>query len=182
MELLDVTDDKGKLLGTTKDRKQVHKDGDWHRVVYLWVVSNGKILIQRRAATKDTFPNLLDVSVNGHVMAGESCEAAAKREAKEELGISISKKDMMPLGEKKISYKGGGLRINEIACAFLILGKKISGLKLQKEEVWGTGFYGASEIKTFLNEKPERFIPFQQYMLDTIGEIERILKAEGGSS
>ncbi|MEM5804414.1 MAG: NUDIX domain-containing protein [Candidatus Aenigmatarchaeota archaeon] len=178
MELLDVTDKNGKLLGITKGREQVHRDGDWHKVVHIWLVSDGKLLLQRRAATKDIFPNLLDFSCNGHVRSGESCEAAAAREMREELGIRITKKDITPLGEKKISYKSKGVRINEIACIFLTAKKKAAEPRMQDGEVWGTGFYPIADVKSFLKEKPERFIPFQRYMLETIAGIEKILKAK----
>lgn len=63
MEYLDVLDEQGNLTGIKKPRKQVHMDGDWHRTIHVWIVNEkGEILLQRRCATKDSFPNMLDVS------------------------------------------------------------------------------------------------------------------------
>ena len=57
MELLDVIDEEGNVLGT-KDRKEVYKDGDLHRTVHIWIInSNKELLVQKRSPKKDTYPN-----------------------------------------------------------------------------------------------------------------------------
>ena len=43
MELLDVIDEEGNVLGT-KDRKEVYKDGDLHRTVHIWIINSKKEL------------------------------------------------------------------------------------------------------------------------------------------
>ncbi|KAL3794495.1 hypothetical protein HJC23_013968 [Cyclotella cryptica] len=81
--------------GTTNTRRQIHRQGDWHRSVQVWIaqrVSHGannstiRVLLQRRSRYKDTHPNLLDVSCAGHVDAGENIIDCAYRELREELG------------------------------------------------------------------------------------------------
>lgn len=78
-----------------KERGLVHRDGDWHRSVHVWLAqtTNGdrgktscKVLLQRRSPYKDTHPNLLDVSCAGHVDAGSDTVETATRELQEELG------------------------------------------------------------------------------------------------
>mmetsp|Transcript_7056 Transcript_7056/g.11033 ORF Transcript_7056/g.11033 Transcript_7056/m.11033 type:complete len:158 (+) Transcript_7056:57-530(+) len=60
--------------GEVKKRSQVHKDGDWHRSMHLWLYQSNlandsaRVLLQRRSPYKDTHPNLLDVSCAGHDM------------------------------------------------------------------------------------------------------------------
>ena len=59
-----------------------------HRIVRIFVMdSAGKLLIQKRAANV-AVPNRWDQSAAGHVDTGEDYATAAKRELKEEIGIS----------------------------------------------------------------------------------------------
>ena len=76
------------LTGEFKARSAVHRDRDWHRSVHVWVVDDGgggggsdpdtwSVLLQLRAADKDTFPNMWDISAAGHITgADERCAGA----------------------------------------------------------------------------------------------------------
>ncbi len=86
-ELLEVYDASGTPTGMAKTRAAIHRDGDWHLAFFCWVVtSDGRVLLQRRAADKDVWPNRLDASAAGHVRFGEGI-AGALREIEEELGV-----------------------------------------------------------------------------------------------
>jgi 8-oxo-dGTP pyrophosphatase MutT (NUDIX family) len=54
-------------------------------------------VLQRRSATKDTWPGKLDVAVGGHVRAGESV-ADTLREAEEELGLALAPSEVVRIG------------------------------------------------------------------------------------
>ena len=77
----------------SETRSAVHVEGLWHPVAQIWLcrraVQKGEpeFLLQLRSGEKDNFPNCWDVSVAGHVNAGESIREGALRELKEELGI-----------------------------------------------------------------------------------------------
>ena len=89
IELLDVLDAVGAMTSEQKSRVDVHRDGDWHRTVHVWVVrSDGAVLLQRRASSKELEPGRLDVSVGGHLMAGE-LDIDMVREVEEELGLVL---------------------------------------------------------------------------------------------
>ncbi|MBW6454641.1 MAG: NUDIX domain-containing protein [Trueperaceae bacterium] len=97
-ELLDLLDDQGALMGRTKSRADVHRDGDWHRAFHLWVMHpDGYVLLQRRSRTKDLAPGKVDVSVGGHLRAGEIW-LDALREAEEEIGLELRPGDVDLLG------------------------------------------------------------------------------------
>src|SRR3954469_2867720 len=92
-ELFDLYTSEGEPLGRTKARALVHRDGDWHRSVHVWVVLQSAagpcVLFQRRSTAKDTWPGVLDVAVAGHLRAGETVDDAL-REAEEEIGLSLA--------------------------------------------------------------------------------------------
>ncbi len=76
---------------TTKSRKLVHQDQDWHCSAHVWIVDPDKrlVLLQKRSPTKDTFPNRFDISSAGHLEAGADARETAVRELVEELGLTI---------------------------------------------------------------------------------------------
>ncbi len=97
-ETFDVLDSSGRPTGRTKNRDEVHRDGDWHRALHLWIVKDGRyVLFQRRSADKDLEPDKLDVSVGGHLSAGETVREAL-REVEEELGLYVPFEALYPLG------------------------------------------------------------------------------------
>lgn len=55
-------------------RSEVHRDGDYHRAVHVWIYSEstGELLLQRRADCKDSWPGQWDISSAGHISAGDS--------------------------------------------------------------------------------------------------------------
>lgn len=89
-EPLEVLDEAGEPMGTSKSRAEVHRDGDWHRAFHLWVMHpDGHVLLQRRARSKDLAGGKVDVSVAGHVRPGETV-LDMLREAEEEIGLTVA--------------------------------------------------------------------------------------------
>ena len=87
-ELVDICDQEGHLIGSTMQRSEAHRLEAWHRSVMVWLInSQGQILLQRRAEHLGAFPGLWDVSVVGHISAGDEPTPTAVRELREELGI-----------------------------------------------------------------------------------------------
>jgi ADP-ribose pyrophosphatase YjhB (NUDIX family) len=92
-EKVDVLDARGEKTDRSAWKSEAHRLGLWHRCFHCWVVapdvipSGGPYLfVQRRAAEKDTWPNKLDVTVGGHLKAGESA-LDGLREVEEETGL-----------------------------------------------------------------------------------------------
>lgn len=85
---------KEKLTGYAT-RKSLRKLNLVSKASHVFVLNtNGKLFLQRRAPTKDIFPNLIAPSASGHVDLNETPKEAAIRELKEELGITATPKFM----------------------------------------------------------------------------------------
>ena len=90
IEWFDVLDRQGRVSGVRKRRHEVHRDGDWHAAVHVWIfLDGGALLLQQRSQSKDLAPGKLDVSVGGHLSAGETW-IDALREVEEEIGVDLS--------------------------------------------------------------------------------------------
>lgn len=99
-----MLDESGVPTGQVKRRGDVHRDGDWHAALHLWIGGMNDdgslfVLFQRRSLTKDTWPGALDVAVGGHVGSGESL-ADSLREAEEEIGLRVSVASLVRLGRR----------------------------------------------------------------------------------
>ena len=96
-----------------KRRGDVHRDGDWHAAMHLWVggvdEQGAFVLFQRRSETKDTWPGFLDVAVGGHLRAGESF-AETVREAEEEIGLDVGYDELVRIGRRFMGKPGDGDR------------------------------------------------------------------------
>lgn len=87
-ELFDICDADDRVIGQAR-RADVHAQNLLHRAVHVWVIrSDGRLVAQRRSATKDQYPNSLTSSASGHLDHGEDYLTAAKRELGEELGLT----------------------------------------------------------------------------------------------
>lgn len=94
-EMIDVLDENGVKTGEVVTRKEVHKKGLWHRIIVVAIIdNNNQLLMQQRSYQKDTNPGKWDISVAGHVSAGQTSLEAAIREVEEEVGIHISTENL----------------------------------------------------------------------------------------
>lgn len=89
-ELINIVDENDEILGQLPRRFFYRNNIKNYRVINAFIQNKkGQLFILRRSADKDLFPLGLDMSVGGHVKAGETYEDALKRETKEELNIDL---------------------------------------------------------------------------------------------
>ena len=179
-EKFDVLNKYGQFTGKTATRKECHKKGLWHRAVYAFIVDKDfNVLLQRRSAKKDLWPNRWDVTIGGHVDAGEIGRQALIRECKEELGIDIKDNEIKFLVSSTSVYKTDGYYNRHYDEGYLII-KDIDPnvLKLNSEEVSEVKYFSASDIINRVNnnydELTEKVISWQ--ILKTILENEEVKK------
>jgi isopentenyldiphosphate isomerase len=119
-EFFDLYLRDGVPLGIRKERALVHRDGDWHKSIALWIVRpSGSMILQERSANKDTWPGRLTASVSGHYAAGEIL-ADVLREADEELGVTTTIAELTRLGVWESDERPGpGIIDRELVDVFL---------------------------------------------------------------
>ena len=173
MELIEVLTADGRPTGVTKPKPLVHRDGDWHRAVHVWIVqSDGRILVQRRARVKENNPGLWDVSAAGHLSAGESAIEAAIRETGEELGLEIHASELRYLTtlQEQSLLNGGTYIDNELHEIFVVRRDVDPGaLRLQVEEVDGARLVTFAEFRALARVRHD-----EEYAL-----IERFVSGSG---
>lgn len=163
MELLDVLDEEGIKTGEIIERNEAHKKGVCHRVIQVWIMnSKDELLIQKRSANKDTYPNMWYTSLGGHVESNESNEETISREFYEELALDISNqidklKYLFTFKEVEVSNNGKFID-NEFYDVYLLkMDLDPRKLKLQEDEVSEVKFIGYHEFKNAVINKDERF-------------------------
>ena len=164
-ELIDIVDQNGVPTGETIMKFEAHRLGLWHASVHVWLFTeNGEVLIQKRVANKDTFPNKWDVSVAGHIGAGETAIYSAQRELFEELGISIDTNELIKTGFFTSDIQHSQKLIDrEFHHIYIVqFNKNIEAMVLQKEEVAAVQFISISDFKKEISTQnyKDNFVPY----------------------
>jgi len=178
-DYIDIVDQHGKPTGVSVTKSEIHTEGHFHNTSHVWFYnSHGDILLQQRAASKAICPLLWDVSVAGHIDAGESPEQAAVREAKEEIGITISEVQLLKIGVFKCfqSYSNGIID-NEFHNTFIAkTDVNIKNLSPQKEEVEALKFVTIKQFLMLLEDSKNNnhFVPSNKEYYEFVVEAIKI--------
>ena len=140
-ELWQLYDESGSALsGQGATWEDVLGKGLLHGASHVWVwrVNDGQpeVLLQQRAAQKNTWPNRLDISAAGHIDLGEDPLAAAIRETKEEIGIEVDSSQLQEIARVKayLTADSGAIE-NEFQWLYLLELPQEQDFNLQKSEV-----------------------------------------------
>lgn len=121
----------GKLIGYAT-RKSLRKLNLVSKAAHVFVFNKkGELFMQRRAPTKDIYPNLIAPSASGHIDLNESPKEAAIRELKEELNITGQPNF---LGKIKCFTN----KLNEFLEVFIIITN--ASIEINKDEI-SEGFF-----------------------------------------
>lgn len=150
-ELLDIVDEHGEPTGEVLDKRQIHKHGLRHRDVHVWVTDGVHVLEQQRTWDKAIMPGAWDVSVGGHVGAGESYLDAAVRETEEELGLALPRERFLEYGRLAVDmyFEPGLWKHSVVGGNFVVVERnlRLNDLSLQESEVLGARLYNIDELE-----------------------------------
>ena len=181
-ELIDIVTETGKHTGKSALKSEIHKKGYYHNTAHIWLyTANKEILLQQRAASKAICPLLWDVSVAGHIDAGESIISGALREVKEEINLIIPEEKLHKIGvfECFQSYPNGIID-NEFHHTFISeLHIPITDLMPQKSEVEALKLVSIEMFKDLLKHSGtnSHFVPSNRlYYQNVLHQIAQKLK------
>ncbi|MCM3442189.1 NUDIX domain-containing protein [Metabacillus halosaccharovorans] len=139
-ENLKIFDDDRNHIGIAS-RSDVHKLGLWHEVFHCWFIRNEEgvdyIYLQLRSKSKKDYPNLLDITAAGHLLADETVLDGV-REIEEEIGVAVDFAELINLGEIRYCVTKEDFIDKELANVFLYKSEHdFDDFTLQVEEVAG---------------------------------------------
>lgn len=172
-ELVVLVSEDGTPIGT-EDKVAVHTENTALHLAFSCHVFNesGKILVTRRALSKQTWPGVWTNSFCGHPAPGETFDTALARRAQDELGITITDiEEVLP----NFSYRAvdaSGIVENELCPVFIArTSVEPSPNPAEVEEyVWAE----ASAFLTAVTQAPFAFSPWlvlQLPLLDQSGVL-----------
>ncbi len=169
-ERIDILNVQGIPSGETRMKSEAHRLGLFHQTVHIWCFTKeGQILLQQRGKEKDINPLLWDVSVAGHIGAGEDIRMAAIREIREEIGYVALVDQLQKIGTfRALQRHHEHLIDNELHHIFLLpLQAELSELKRQQSEVEALRFISLSvfqkevddpqKVKTYVAHHPSYY-------------------------
>ncbi|HYK73867.1 MAG TPA: NUDIX domain-containing protein [Pseudoneobacillus sp.] len=87
MEVWDIYNENREKTGRTIIRGEKLQENEYHLVIHIWIQnSQGEFLIQKRASTVKSAPNMWAIT-GGSAITGEDSQSAYKRELYEEIGL-----------------------------------------------------------------------------------------------
>lgn len=150
-ELLDIIDIYGNPTGRVADKQTIHDQGLLHRDVHVWVTNGTDLLQQRRRLDKSIMPGAWDISVGGHVGAGESYLESAIRETHEELGLDLPASRFVRIGRvaTQLKFPGWSHAHNIVGDNFVVVERDLTlaDLSLQAEEVMDARWYDIDQLE-----------------------------------
>lgn len=173
-EFLNVIDESDRITTNSKPRSLVHRDGELHPTVHVWLIRRRDmgiyVLLQKRSHTKDIYPDLWDVSSAGHVRQGQEYGVTAIKETREEIGVEIAREKLEFLGFRRNSHIEGNIKDNELTAVFMCREDiDDSMIKPCPEEVAEVGWAEIDELLSVMDENLKSCI--------SVEELEMIKKA-----
>ncbi|MFA6136105.1 MAG: NUDIX domain-containing protein [Candidatus Paceibacterota bacterium] len=178
---LNIVDEKGNIVGE-ETRDNIHKKGLLHREIHVWFyTSKGEIIFQHRAKDKDTYPDLLDATVGGHVEIGDDYKNTALKEIEEETGIKVEKNNLsfiqMMRSESYDQITGMTNNVVRAVYAFRY-DDQIENLKIEKGKSIGFEAWSFEKLFNISENDKKYFIPaiFKKEILAIFREIQKLIK------
>lgn len=166
-ELLPLLDHLGRRTDLTKDRTQVHIDGNWHASSHVWFIdSKNRILLQQRALTKKLYPGMWCAPVSGHVAAESDSVQTAIKESKEELNVTLSEQDFFLQAIIRGTFDDPAIGLQEKEYISVFIATKIPQIDLgfSNDEVAGFKWFDFTEFSTMINKLDKSLVPaFEEY-------------------
>lgn len=167
--------DNGTLIPVEK--LEAHQRGLKHKAVSVFVMNQGRILIQQRAMQKYHTPGLWANTCCTHPAWGEDPADCALRRLDEELGIT----GLHPSHGDEIEYRadvGDGLIEHEVVQVYVADAPDNLQFCPNPDEVMATRWVGFDDLSADVAQRPARYTPWlriylQNYKTTIFGDLLR---------
>jgi len=161
---VEVVDKNGKTL-RLEEKYKLHKNPvALHKAVSVLIFNKNKILLQKRALSKVTWPGFWANTTCTHPLSGEDYKTAAERRLKEEMGFSV------PLTEIfRFTYSAKFDDIwgeNEYDVVFR--GEYSGEVKIDPNEAESYRWVSLDMVKKDVNKNPEKYTPWFKNILNLL--------------
>ena len=170
-EMVFVVDENNKPV-EPKLRSVAHKQSLWHRTSGIWVINTTlQILCQKRSLKKDVKPGFWEAYFGGHLAPNEDYLHNGASEVGEELGITVSQRDLISYGVVK-SVPPAHPEFQHIFA--LMLNKPANEFPFEKEEIDQLEWKDIDEVRKILVERKDKewvIKPWDEAVLNWLIEI-----------
>ena len=151
----------------TMEKMAAHKKGLLHRAFSIFIFnSKGELLLQRRALNKYHSGGLWTNSCCSHPEPGEETPIAAQRRLQEEMGF-ISPLEKIFDFVYKAEFDNG---LTEYEFDHVFAGEYEGGIEYNKEEVMDYCYKSLRDVRSSLQEHPQKFSRWFQLAFPKIEE------------
>ncbi|SDH33297.1 isopentenyl-diphosphate Delta-isomerase [Alloyangia pacifica] len=152
------------------EKLDVHLKGLRHKAVSVFVMRDGRTLLQRRALEKYHTPGLWANACCTHPHWSEAPRDCALRRLDEELGL----RGLDPLYRGQVEYRaevGGGMTEHELVDIFVAEAGAGVEPAPNAAEVMDTAWLTLPELRARITAEPEAFTPWLRIYLAEHGEM-----------
>jgi len=177
---LNIVDENGEIIGE-ETRENIHNQGLLHREIHVWFYTpKSEIIFQHREKDKDTYPDLLDATVGGHVEIGSDYEDTALQEVAEETGIKAEKNNLtfIQMVRSKTFDTATNKTNNVIRAIYTYCYRdKLEDLKIEIGKAIGFESWSIEKLFSISDEDKRRFIPsiFEKDNLEIFAKIKKLI-------
>ena len=162
-EIIPIVDENDNVIDHVEKSSFDKSTGRIYRTVSLFLFDlDGRILIQKRAETKQTSPGKWDsASVAGHVNFGETYIEAIIRETKEEIGLELSPDDIHYSEKIFTETSKGKRRFTQIFWA--VANFSLEDLKIENREISDVKLIALNELSEMIAEDRDQFAFYNNF-------------------
>lgn len=167
-ELVVLLDESGEPIGTA-NKVLVHGANTPLHLAFSCHVydSLGRVLVTRRALGKLTWPGVWTNSFCGHPLPGESLEAAIRRRADFELGLSLGSIEMVLPDFRYRAVDASGIVENEICPVYRAVAS--NPVNANPQEVSEFEWVEPHRLQSAVTAAPFAFSPWLGWQLEQLG-------------
>jgi len=177
IERYPVVNGNDEVIFQVNSKRELHVNNYRHRAAHIFIETFGRGFVLQLKGENSENSGKWSSAVSGHVENGESYEEAAIREAKEELGLEIDRKELIQIAKISACEETN----NEFVVLFTyLMNKDIEHIKPDPNEVENVIIVPLADVMRDTIKNPKDYSPAFVRLLDEWINHELDVKVIGG--